>query len=168
GSLQQKTRLAALGVAVARIQHDLRNILANAQLASERLSDIDDPVVKKLTPRLVTSLDRAVALATQTLRYGRAQERPPVRKRMALKPLIDDAAETALETRASPNTIALNNSVSDTLLIDADPEQLFRIILNILRNAVEALAGRDGAAVDVKAERHGRQVSFSIADNGPG
>ena len=168
GSLQQKTRLAALGVAVARIQHDLRNILANAQLASERLSDIDDPVVKKLTPRLVTSLDRAVALATQTLRYGRAQERPPVRKRMALKPLIDEAAETALETKAPTNPIALHNAVSDTLQIDADPEQLFRIILNLLRNAVEALAGRDGAAIEIKAERHARRVSFSITDNGPG
>ena len=77
GSLQQKTRLAALGAAVARIQHDLRNILANAKLASDRLSTIEDPVVKRLTPRLVASLDRAVALATQTLRYGRADERPP-------------------------------------------------------------------------------------------
>jgi signal transduction histidine kinase len=168
GSLQQKTRLAALGVAVARIQHDLRNILANAQLASERLSDIDDPVVKKLTPRLVTSLDRAVALATQTLRYGRAQERPPVRKRIALGPVIDEAAETAIETGAPANPIALHNRVGDTLQIDADPEQLFRIALNLLRNAVEALAIREGGIIEIVAERHGRRVSFSITDNGPG
>jgi signal transduction histidine kinase len=168
GSLQQKTRLAALGIAVARIQHDLRNILANAKLASDRLSDIDDPVVKNLTPRLVASLDRAVALATQTLRYGHAQERPPARKRIALKPLIDEAADTALETKLSANPIALRNTVGDTLQIDADPEQLFRIVLNLLRNAVEALANRDGAVIDIMAERHGRRVSFSIADNGPG
>jgi signal transduction histidine kinase len=169
GSLQQKTRLAALGVAVARIQHDLRNILANAQLASERLADIDDPVVKKLTPRLVTSLDRAVALATQTLRYGRAQERPPARRRIALKPVIDEAAETALETGAmAGSAIALRNQVGDTLQIDADPEQLFRIVLNLLRNAVEALASRPGGAIEIVAERHGRTVSFSITDNGPG
>jgi signal transduction histidine kinase len=168
GSLQQKTRLAALGVAVARIQHDLRNILANAKLASDRLSDIDDPVVKKLTPRLVTSLDRAVALATQTLRYGRAQERPPARKRIALKPVIDEAAEMALETRETADPVALQILVGDTLQIDADPEQLFRIVLNLLRNAVEALANREDGAVDIVAERHGRTVSFSIADNGPG
>ena len=84
GFLQQKTRLAALGAAVARIQHDLRNILSNAQLASDRLARCDDPVVKRLAPRLVASIDRAVSLATNTLRYGRAEERPPKRKHSAL------------------------------------------------------------------------------------
>jgi signal transduction histidine kinase len=165
-SLQQKTRLAALGQAVARIQHDLRNILANAKLASDRLSTVEDPVVKRLTPRLVASLDRAVALATQTLRYGRAEERPPQRKRTALKPLIDEAGEAALETSASG--IEFANHVDTALQIDADPEQLYRIALNLLRNAVEALDGRTGARIEVMAERHGRTVSFSIADNGPG
>jgi signal transduction histidine kinase len=165
-SLQQKTRLAALGAAVARIQHDLRNILANAKLASDRLSTVEDPVVKRLTPRLVSSLDRAVALATQTLRYGRADERPPQRKRVALKLLVDEAGEAALETSSNP--IAFANAVDDTLQIDADPEQLFRIVLNLLRNAVEALSERGGARIELMGERHGRTVSFSVADNGPG
>jgi signal transduction histidine kinase len=165
-SLQQKTRLAALGAAVARIQHDLRNILANAKLASDRLSTVEDPVVKRLTPRLVSSLDHAVALATQTLRYGRADERPPQRKRIALKPLIDEAGEAALET--SSNQIAFANAVDDKLQIDADPEQLFRIVLNLLRNAVDALSERDGARIELLGERHGRAVSFSVADNGSG
>jgi signal transduction histidine kinase len=165
-SLHQKTRLAALGAAVARIQHDLRNILANAKLASDRLSTIEDPVVKHLTPRLVASLDRAVALATQTLRYGRADERPPQRKRLALKDLIDEAGEAALETSATP--IEFVNRVDAALMVDADPEHLFRIVLNLLRNAVEALSEREGARVELIAERHGRTVTFAIADNGPG
>lgn len=168
GSLQQKTRLAALGSAVARIQHDLRNILANAKLASDRLSTIDDPVVKRLTPRLVASLDRAVALATQTLRYGRADERAPARRRVALGPLIDEAAEAALETKASPSEIVFANEVDAAVWIDADPDQLFRMVLNLLRNAVEALAGRDGARIEVRAERRGRLLSLVLADNGPG
>lgn len=165
-SLQQKTRLAALGAAVARIQHDLRNILANAKLASDRLSTIEDPVVKRLTPRLVGSLDRAVALATQTLRYGRADERAPLRKRTLLKPLIDEAGEAALET--SPSAIAFANTVDENLAVDADSEQLYRIVLNLLRNAVEALGERDGARIEIVAERHGRLVSFAVADNGSG
>jgi signal transduction histidine kinase len=168
GSLQQKTRLAALGAAVARIQHDLRNILANAKLASDRLADIDDPVVKNLTPRLVASLDRAVALATQTLRYGRAEEHPPVRKLAALRAVTDEAGEAALETKVSPTEIMFSNAVERDLRIDADPEQLFRMVLNLLRNAVEALAGRDGATIEIRAERNGRVVSLVIADNGPG
>ncbi len=168
GSLQQKTRLAALGAAVARIQHDLRNILANAKLASDRLADIDDPVVKNLTPRLVASLDRAVALATQTLRYGRAEERPPVRKTIALRPLIDEVGQAAIETTASQIKIDFANTVEDDLQIDADPEQLYRMALNLLRNGAEAVAGREGAQLAVSAERNGRAVSIFIADNGAG
>jgi signal transduction histidine kinase len=168
GSLQQKTRLAALGAAVARIQHDLRNILASAKLASDRLADIDDPVVKNLSPRLVTSLDRAVALATQTLRYGRAEEHAPVRKPIPLRPLIDEASEAAMETKASPAEIGFANRVDPGLRIDADSEQLYRMVLNLLRNAVEALAGRADARIEILAERRGRIVSLIIADNGPG
>ena len=168
GSLQQKTRLAALGAAVARIQHDLRNILASAKLASDRLADIDDPVVKNLTPRLVASLDRAVALATQTLRYGRAEEHPPARKLIALKQLIAEAGDAALETKTSPTEIVFSNKVESELRIDADPEQLFRMVLNLLRNAVEALSGRADATIEILAERNGRVVSVTLADNGPG
>ncbi|MEJ1967489.1 MAG: HAMP domain-containing sensor histidine kinase [Rhizomicrobium sp.] len=169
GSLQQKTRLAALGAAVARIQHDLRNILATAQLASDRLGAVDDPVVKKLAPRLVSSIDRAVSLATNTLRYGRADERPPKRKLIGLSPLVAEAADSAIEARIAPVDIALVNGVGDDVQIDADSEQLYRIVLNLIRNAVEALVeqGRPGK-ICVKAERLGQRVRLEVADDGPG
>ena len=169
GFLQQKTRLAALGAAMARIQHDLRNILANAQLASDRLAAVDDPVVKKLAPRLVSSIDRAVSLATNTLRYGRADERPPQRKFICLAPLVAEAGESAIEARIAPIEITLENKVHDELQIDADAEQLYRMVLNLIRNAVEALVeqGRAGK-ICVSAERHGQRVAIEISDDGPG
>jgi signal transduction histidine kinase len=169
GFLQQKTRLAALGAAVARIQHDLRNILSNAQLASDRLSMIDDPVVKKLAPRLVSSIDRAVSLATNTLRYGRADERPPKRKMLCLASLVAEAGDQAVDARIAPVAIELDNCVDAALLIDADSEQLYRIVLNLVRNAVEALVenGRAGK-VCVRAERVGSRVRIDVEDNGPG
>ena len=170
GFLQQKTRLAALGAAMARIQHDLRNILANAQLASDRLSTVDDPVVKKLAPRLVASIDRAVSLATNTLRYGRADERPPQRKFLCLAPLICEAAESAIEARIAPIDIVLDTQMTDELQVDADAEQLYRMVLNLVRNAVEALVerGTAGGTIAIKAERNGQRVAIEIADNGPG
>ncbi len=169
GFLQQKTRLAALGAAVARIQHDLRNILSNAQLASDRLAVVDDPVVKKLAPRLVASIDRAVSLATNTLRYGRADERPPQRKFHCLAPLLAEAGEAAIEARIAPIEIALDIQVHDELQVDADAEQLYRMVLNLIRNAVEALVeqGTPGR-IAVRAERHGQRVHIEISDNGPG
>lgn len=163
GFLRQQGRLAALGAAVAKIQHDLRNILSSAQLASDRLAKIDDPVVQRLVPRLVSSLDHAVALATNTLRYGRADEHPPQRRRIALSPLIAEAGEAAI----GASGVALVNGIDPALEIDADSEQLYRIVLNLLRNAAQVLAGSPGK-IRVVAERSGRQVSIEISDNGPG
>ncbi|MEI9886332.1 MAG: HAMP domain-containing sensor histidine kinase [Rhizomicrobium sp.] len=169
GFLQQKTRLAALGAAMARIQHDLRNILSNAQLASDRLAAIDDPVVKKLAPRLVASIDRAVSLATNTLRYGRADERPPQRKFLCLAPLLAEAGEAAIEARIAPIDIALDIEAQADLQVDADAEQLYRMVLNLVRNAVEALVERGmPGRISVRAERHGQRVHIDIADDGPG
>jgi signal transduction histidine kinase len=167
GSLQQKGRLAALGIAVAKIQHDLRNILSSAQLASDRLSSVDDPVVQRLAPRIVTSLDHAVALATNTLRYGRADEHPPERKPIALAPLIDEAGEAAVASQ--PGDTLFVNLVDPALRIDADAEQLYRIVLNLARNAAEALSGlgRPGE-IRVSAGREGRHVFIDLSDNGPG
>ncbi len=165
-SLQQKARLAALGSAVAKIQHDLRNILSSAQLASDRLSTIADPVVQRLAPRLVASLDHAVALATNTLRFGRAEETPPERRRLHLKALIDEAGEAALASAREP--IAFIDECDPVLEIDADSEQLFRIVLNLLRNAAQALEKSAAPEIVVSARREGGHVLIDIADNGPG
>lgn len=170
GFLQQKTRLAALGLAVAKIQHDLRNILSTAQIASDRLSHSTDPVVQRVTPRLVGALDRAIALATNTLRYGRAEERAPQRTWLSLAPLVDEAAASALPEGGD---LAFENRVPRNLQVDADSEHLFRAILNLLRNAREALEGvpeseRLDKLITVEAHRRNETVIIEIADSGPG
>jgi signal transduction histidine kinase len=170
GFLQQKTRLASLGMAVAKIQHDLRNILSSAQIASDRLSASQDPVVQRVTPRLVDALDRAIALATNILRYGRAEERTPQRSRFLLAPLIDEAASSALPEGAGVHFI---NRIPGGLEIDADSEQLFRAVLNLLRNARQALESvpegeGDDKWIVVEAARMAHSVVIEIADNGPG
>ena len=164
GSLQQKTRLAALGSAVAKIQHDLRNILSSAQLASERLTAIDDPVVKRLTPRLVASLDRAVSLATNTLRYGRADERTPERKAVLLAAVVNEVGESV----RLATTLSFENRVDPLLKVEADAEQLHRILLNLVRNAAEVLHACRNGTISVRAARETGGVKISICDNGPG
>jgi signal transduction histidine kinase len=168
GFLQQKTRLAALGLAVAKIQHDLRNILSSAQIASDRLGASNDPVVKRVTPRLVDALDRAVALATNTLRYGRAEERPPQRTRFPVAALIDEAVSSAVPESGE---VTLENRVARALEIDADSEQLFRVILNLLSNARQALQSVPAdrpKRITISASRDDHRVMIEIADNGPG
>lgn len=170
GTLQQKARLASLGMAVSKINHDLRNILANAHLISDRLSSVPDPTVQRFLPKLIASLDRAIDLCADTIKYGRAQEAPPRRRRLLVAPLADQVAEsTGLAQHPSVKWV---NSVEADLEVDADPDQLFRVLMNLCRNAVQALEtdGRGGGEdrVCISARREGAVVTIEISDTGPG
>lgn len=166
GSLQQRARLAALGTAVAKIQHDLRNMLSTAQLASDRLSAVEDPVVQKLAPRLVAALGHAVALATNTLRYGRADELPPQRWPVNLLGLVDEVREAAIV--APERNITFDADVEPALEVSADPEQLFRILLNLVRNAADAVVRSPDSGIRISARRSASAVTIDVADNGVG
>ena len=56
GTMAQQRHLADLGLAVSKINHDLRNILASASLFSDRLTSLPDPVAQRLAPRLVRTI----------------------------------------------------------------------------------------------------------------
>jgi len=167
--LQQKTNLAALGLAVSKINHDLRNMLAHAQLMSDRLVTIKDPAVQRLAPKLVASLDRAIELCTTTLKTGKAQENPPARRRFSLYEQVEEVSGTLeLEKR---NRISWVNCVDPSLEIDADPDQLFRVLHNLARNAMEAIENSPvGGITDltISARRKGAVVTIEISDSGPG
>ncbi|KAB2876741.1 MAG: HAMP domain-containing histidine kinase, partial [Pseudorhodoplanes sp.] len=92
--LNQKSRLAALGLAVSKINHDLRNMLASAQLLSDQLSGLPDPRVQHFAPKLMRALERAIVFCQSTLSYGRAQEQPPDRKAVAFDELVGEVRET--------------------------------------------------------------------------
>jgi signal transduction histidine kinase len=165
--LQQRAHLAALGSAVAKIQHDLRNILASAQIASDRLALVEDPVVKGQTQRLMAAIDRAVALATTTLRYGRAEERAPERTRFPLAPLVNEVAESAIP---EDSKVAFECAIEADVDVDADRDHLFRVMLNLMRNAREALESAENEAplLRVEGRRKSDTVMILITDNGPG
>lgn len=169
-TLSQKAHLASLGVAVSKINHDLRNILASAQLISDRIGAIDDPTVQHLAPRLFASIDRAIDLCTKSLRFGRTEETSPRRKRIALAAFADEVAEAAWPDR---DLVRWVNDVPPDLEVDADPDHLFRILLNLTRNAAQALmeerAGAPrGGDVRIAAHRAADHVHIDLSDTGPG
>lgn len=172
-TLQQKNRLAALGLAVSKVSHDLRNMLSSAHLISDRLSAVEDPTVQRFAPKLIASLDRAIGFLSQTLKFGRAQEPPPSRDRFAVRELIEEVIEGAV-VQASSRIVLFNNAAS-TLVVDADRDQLHRVLTNLVRNAIQALesveqgdpAAADGT-VTVRGWREGSVVSIEVRDNGPG
>src|SRR5271169_2336538 len=174
--LHQKNRLAALGLAVSKINHELRNLLGSAQLISDRLLSLPDPGVQRFAPKLVRALERAIAFCQSTLSYGRLQEPPPERHPILLEPLVEEVHETLGLGPDAP--IRWISAVERGLIVEADYDQLFRILLNLARNAVQAMesqsadsrANRDPGRdqIRITGRREGAVVVIEVADTGPG
>jgi signal transduction histidine kinase/uncharacterized membrane protein YdjX (TVP38/TMEM64 family) len=178
-ALQSRARLAALGEAVAKINHDLRNMLSSAQLVTERLAKSGDPGVNQALPRLERALDRAVRLAEDVLAYGKTEEPAPNKITVAVAPAALAAAEDA---GLSSDGVPLAVDLEDGLTVDADPDQLHRILVNLFRNAREAIESTDrqgggrGAVgpprgdgrIRLVGELNDRDVRLRVIDNGPG
>jgi signal transduction histidine kinase len=168
--LTRKKRLAALGLAVAKINHDLRNMLASAQLLSDRLSDMSDPIGRRIAPKLVSTLDRAISFCQATLVYGRAVEPAPKAAKLTLHTLVTDVVETIAPLAQG---VEIDNAVPRDFEAFADSEQLFRVLLNLVRNGVDALTGAGampGAEplVRIRARKEPGITVIEVCDNGPG
>lgn len=170
--LHQKSHLAALGLAVSKINHDLRNLLASSQLLSDQLASVPDPRVQRFAPKLMRSLERAIAFCQSTLSYGKAQEAPPDRRMVLVEAVVNEVRESAgLASAGSP--VEWINAIQRGLAVDADPDQLFRVLLNLVRNAAQALdadKSKIAAAkqIRVTGRREGSVTILEISDTGPG
>ena len=169
--LQQKSRLAALGLAVSKINHDLRNLLSSAQLFSDRLAALDDPQVQRFAPKLMRSLERAIAFCQSTLSYGAAQEPPPDRKSVSFEALVEEVRDTLVVQPES--AIRWIFSIERGMTIDADHDQMLRVIINVARNAIQALETRapNDPSRDqfrITGRREGAVAVIELSDTGPG
>jgi signal transduction histidine kinase len=168
--LKQKEHLAALGLAVSKVNHDLRNMLASAQLISDRLGDVQDPTVQRFAPKLLQTLDRAIAFCQATLAYGKAEERAPVLRPVNLRQAMEEAKEIILVDERSG--IGWSNGIAPSITVLADAEHVYRIAGNIFRNAVQAMEGHPPPArghwLSVTARMMDGHVEIEMADTGPG
>ncbi|MFN3228609.1 MAG: sensor histidine kinase [Asticcacaulis sp.] len=170
-ALKAQTRLAALGQAVAKINHDLRNMLTAAQMASDRLATSGDPRVAQALPRLERALDRALQLAENVLNYSRSEEPAPQIQSVHLRPLVLAVLEDCgLDPESRPVGLAIHMEVAEALTLPADPEHLHRILVNLIRNAVQVLREtRPGTGIlRLSAQIDSGKVRIRVADNGPG
>ncbi|MEZ6030744.1 MAG: HAMP domain-containing sensor histidine kinase [Hyphomonadaceae bacterium] len=168
-ALRQRKRLAELGEAVAKINHDLRNSLSAAHIVSEGLSESDDPRVKRAAPRLERAIERAVNLAEATLRYGRAEPQLPSLSSVGLAPVVEEAA---LEGMAGCSEIDWVVDAPNGVVAKADPDHVHRIVANLVRNSVRAIRGNAGRGprgrITATIRKQGDTAIVEIADNGPG
>ena len=161
-ALLQKTRLAALGTAVTKVNHDLRNILATASLISDRLGKSGDPAVRSMAPTLVGAIDRALHLCSQTLQFTREGPVQLDLQRFDLRDLLTEVREALTDVGAGRD--GLVNEVERGFAVEADREQLYRVFFNLTRNALEAGA----AEVRIEARPVRDFLVIDVEDNGPG
>lgn len=169
--LRQRRHLADLGLAVAKINHDLRNMLTSAQLLSDQVATLDDPKVQRLAPRLVTTLDKAIGFAQSVMDYGRQSTTPPAPQPVDLRALVEEAMFDA--GMAGHPDVKCKNNVPDALILMVDPDQMARVLVNLIRNAREALEAAgdriENPLVEVSyEERSDEGIAIIVTDNGPG
>ena len=152
-ALRQRERLADIGEAVAKINHDIRNVLSSATLVADTLLASKDERVRRMAPHIVRSLEQSVDLCQSMLDYL-AETPSPEPVRFAPAELVAETSESA--------SIPIRYSGPDEVRMDRT--MLSRILLNLARNAVSA--GAQGLSVDIW--RAGKLAVIDIADDGPG
>ncbi|HEX4185667.1 MAG TPA: HAMP domain-containing sensor histidine kinase [Stellaceae bacterium] len=160
-ALAQRARLAALGTAVTKINHDLRNILATARLVTDGLTASAAPEVRRVAPRLLDAIDRAVGLCTRTLDFSREGAPPLAPTRFSIAALIDEIGPSL---GPSGDDLAIDCAIPGDLAVEADRDQLYRVLLNLAHNAVEAGARR----LHCTAVCENGVIAIEIVDDGPG
>jgi signal transduction histidine kinase len=169
-ALKQRERLAQLGEAVAKISHDLRNMLSVATLVADRLETSEDPTVKRIAPKLIGSLNRAINLTEATLAFGRAEEPAPKLDRINLCALVEDVIENdRLSLGADEAAITYTCSVPADVMVRADSEQLHRVLSNLVRNARQAIGatGQTGQ-ITIQGRESDEGWCIQVSDTGPG
>ncbi|MCC5957251.1 MAG: HAMP domain-containing histidine kinase [Natronohydrobacter sp.] len=173
GLLRQKDRLAQLGGSVARISHDLRNMLATASMLADRMEMSNDPSVKRAAPKLVGSLSRAINLCESTLAFGKAEEPPPKLVPLRLATVLEDVVESEKLALAEGAEITFLIDMGKDLVVRADGEQIFRVLSNLVRNARQAIeATKQPGVIEILAkptmQENTKGVAIRIGDSGPG
>ncbi len=171
-ALKQKARLAQLGQAVARISHDLRNILTTSQIFADRLETSADPAVRRAAPKLVNSISRAVNLCETTLAFGKAEEPAPSLSRFNLAQLVSEVTEgesMASDRIEGGEPVEFLTDIPSGLMVRADRDQLFRVLSNLARNARQAIeATRKPGTIEIGAGETDSEWWIRIGDTGPG
>lgn len=161
-ALRQRSRLAALGTAVVKINHDLRNILASAQLVSDYIRVSPDPGVRKIAPTLLGALDRAIKLCSETAAFAHEGDAPPSHSRFDLRALVSEVGADLDEIK--PPAADFVCHVPQGLTVGADREQLRRALTNMTLNSFQAEAGNVG----IDARQSDGSVLITVTDDGPG
>ena len=172
-SFKQRERLATLGMAVAKINHDLRNVLASASLISERLEREQEERITKMGARLTRTIDRGIKLTSEVLNFSLSGQDEADLEVVRISLLVGEAAgDTLGGFGTGARRISFTNNIPSETIVTADKDHTYRIFHNLFRNASQAMAKMpDDNAVrhlTVEAIPAGDHISILVKDTGPG
>jgi signal transduction histidine kinase len=159
-------RLATIGQLAAGIGHELRNPLgvveSSAYLVTRRLEQlqISDPSLSKHMQKIAAEVERSNKTINDLLELARSK--PITRRSVDARQFIVDAVPAA----GLPAGVEVEISAAPGIPLDADPDQLARVVTNLLINASQAMDGR--GHVWLEARREGTQTVIVVRDDGPG
>ena len=159
---RREEQLAELGRSIRKLTHDLRNTMVASRLMGDRLQSHEDPLVQRSAELISRSVDRAVRMCEEALQAGTSEERPPQREHFPLRDAIDEVIAAIGPEEVAGATLETRGM--EGVDLDADFDQVFRIILNLVRNALAA--GAQG--IEIAADRDNGRTRIDIADDGPG
>lgn len=160
-ALWRNARLAAVGTSVAKISHDLRNILSTALLVADRLQSVNDPTVQRATRTLIPAVERAAQLVTRTVDFAREGPPPITRTAVGLAEVTEEAISVV---RPLDPDVRFVNEVPEDLVLPLDRAQIYRVLVNLMKNAAEAGA----KTLRLYTERDGALTQLRVSDDGPG
>lgn len=166
----QEKRLAALGTLAAGLAHEIRNPLNGARLHVSFLQralakQSDSAEALEAVQVVGEEIQRLARLVTDFLDF--AQPRPLALGATSMRALCERAVQLVASS-ASEGHVALTTDLPPVeILFEADGQRLQQVLLNLLQNAIEALAP-DGGKVVLRARREPHNVWIEVEDDGPG
>jgi PAS domain S-box-containing protein len=168
---RQTEKLAAIGTLAAGLAHEIRNPLNGAQLHVSFLEraikrKAPEPAMLEATHVVADEIRRLADLVSEFLDFARP--RP-----LQIKPIslfkISEHAKTMLSSLAEEHEITLFCDMpSSDLEFPGDQDKLLQVLLNLLKNAIEAIAESQGSRVTLRGRREPRNVVIEVEDDGPG
>ncbi len=158
--LMKRERLATLGQLAGSLGHELRGPLVNLQMALNLLEGADEAMKAELITRMGRELTRCNSVINDLLDYTRSRE--PTRTSTSLAAIVHQAVRSL---QGEPG-LQVEVRADDVERVSVDPDQVLRLLENVLTNANQAVGGRGRVLVALRQDDEA--VELRVEDSGPG
>ena len=163
-------RLASIGEAIAGLSHCVRNILnglqGGASIIETEIIELDNDLIKNAWEIINPNIDRISDLVLSMLEYSK--ERQPEYQKTDLNNIVNEIVGLEEHNEEHKKTTIELDLQPDLGKIDVDPGGIFRCLLNLVSNALDATLDKESGLVSISTKRKDDLVEIEISDNGSG